>query len=301
MSLVPGDLPVNRPCDSGRGIAYKRPSLYLAAMAISTSIGPWQAAPANASRPAFAIGDVHGRADLFEPLVAAILQIVDKEGLDKALLVTLGDYIDRGPSGLAVLKRVLDGIKHPKIESICLPGNHEQFLRHFLESKPGERFEILWAWLDNGADAIARELGLSEIKAAREPDAFIAAIASDLGMPRVEKLFKLNNHYRLDQYVFVHGGIHPQFGLVALKRDWRKLPRSGLEEDRDPLWVRGPFLTYDGEHDEGVIVVHGHTPRNEAELLGNRIGVDTGAYFSGRLTCVQLQGDKMRLIQATDK
>ena len=75
---------------------------------------------------------------------------------------------------------------------------------------------------------------------------------------------------------------------------------GGLDEDRDPLWVRGPFLTYDGEHDDGIIVVHGHTPRSEAELLGNRIGIDTGAYFSGRLTCVQLMGERLRLIQVSD-
>jgi serine/threonine protein phosphatase 1 len=270
-------------------------------MPIATRTGDWQRAPAAAARPVFAIGDVHGRADLFEPLIAAILRIVEEEKLDKVLLVTLGDYVDRGPAGLAVLKRVLDGIKHPKVEAICLPGNHEQFLRHFLESKGSERQDILWNWLDNGADAIARELGLSGIKAASDPDGFTAALASHLGMERIERLFKLGNHYRLDQYLFVHGGIHPQFGLAALKRDWRRLPKSGLEEDRDPLWVRGPFLTYDGEHDEGIIVVHGHTPRAQAELLGNRIGIDTGAYFSGLLTCVQLQGERMRLIQATDR
>ncbi len=268
-------------------------------MSIVTKIGDWQTAPATASRPAFAIGDVHGRADLFEPMISAILGIVDKEKLDKVLLVTLGDYVDRGPAGLAVLKRVLDGIRHPKVEAICLPGNHEQFLRHFLESKGAERSDILCSWLENGAGAVARELGLSEAKA-MDPDAFAAALASDLGIERVERLFNLSNHYRLDQYLFVHGGIHPQFGLAALKRDWRRLPKSGLDEDRDPLWVRGPFLTYDGEHEDGIIVVHGHTPRKDAELLGNRIGIDTGAYFSGRLTCVQLFQDRMRLIQASD-
>src|SRR5512134_2735244 len=164
------------------------------AMAITAKIGDWQTAPATASRPAFAIGDVHGRADLFEPLVAAILRIVDEEKLDKVLLVTLGDYVDRGPAGLKVLKQVLDGIRHPKVEAVCLPGNHEQFLRHFLESKGQERQDILWNWLDNGAGAIARELGLSDAKAS-DPDAFVAALASDLGIERIERLFKLSNHY----------------------------------------------------------------------------------------------------------
>ena len=87
---------------------------------------------------------------------------------------------------------------------------------------------------------------------------------------------------------------------AAAVRRARKAHGAGPDEDRDPLWVRGPFLTYDGEHDDGIIVVHGHTPRSEAELLGNRIGIDTGAYFSGRLTCVQLQGERMRLIQVSD-
>ena len=177
-------------------------------MAFAPKIGDWQSAPATASRPVFAIGDIHGRNDLFEPLIAAILRIVDEEKLEKVALVTLGDYVDRGPAGLAVLKKVLDGIKHPKVESICLPGNHEQFLRHFLESKGAERQDILWNWLDNGAGAIARELGLSEAKAS-DPETFVAAIASDLGLERIEKLFKLSNHFRLDQYLFVHGGIHP--------------------------------------------------------------------------------------------
>lgn len=270
-------------------------------VSVSTKISDWQTAPATASRPVFAIGDIHGRADLFEPLISAILQIVDHEKLDKVVLVTLGDYVDRGPAGLVVLKRVLDGIKHPNVESICLPGNHEQFLRHFLESKGPERSDVLWSWLDNGATALAHELGLSEAKAASEPDVFVAALASALGIERIERLFRLSNHYRLGQYLFVHGGLHPQFGLAALKRDWRRLPKSGLEEDRDPLWVRGPFLTYDGEHDDGVIVVHGHTPRDQAELLGNRIGIDTGGYFSGRLTCVQLLQDRLRLIQTSDR
>lgn len=269
-------------------------------MAIASKVGNWQAAPATTSRPAFAIGDVHGRMDLFEPLVSAILRIVEEERLENVLLVTLGDYTDRGPASIAVLKRVLDGIHHPKVEAICLPGNHEQFMRHFLESKGAERQEVLWGWLENGADAVARELGLPEAKAA-DPEAFVAALAAALGIERIEKLFKLSNHYRLGQYLFVHGGIHPQLGLAALKRNWRRLPKSGLDEDRDPLWVRGPFLTYDGEHEEGIIVVHGHTPRSEAELLGNRIGIDTGAYFSGKLTCVQLLQDKMRLIQSSDQ
>ena len=66
-------------------------------MAFAPKIGDWQSAPATASRPVFAIGDIHGRNDLFEPLIAAILRVVDEEKLEKVALVTLGDYVDRGP------------------------------------------------------------------------------------------------------------------------------------------------------------------------------------------------------------
>lgn len=86
-----------------------------------------------------------------------------------------------------------------------------------------------------------------------------------------------------------------------LKRDWGTLPSSPEEEDEDPLWIRGPFLTYEGQHQDGVIVIHGHTPRLEVEFLPNRINVDTRAYNSGRLTTIQLNGQQLRFIQAVSK
>ena len=270
-------------------------------MSLETRIGGWRAAPASAPRPVFAIGDVHGRADLLDALISTIFRLVNEDSLDDVLLVTLGDYVDRGPRGIAVLKQVLDGISRPGIEAVCLPGNHEQFLVHFLESKGEERAEVLWTWLRNGAGANARELGLSDAMAASRPDAFASALSYELGAKRLERLLGLSNHHRLDRYLFVHAGIHPAVGLAALDRNWRRLPRSWPDEEQDPLWVRGPFLTFDGEHEDKIVVVHGHTPRDEAELLGNRIGIDTGAYFSGCLTCVQLSGDRLRLIQAMDR
>jgi len=111
---------------------------------------------------------------------------------------------------------------------------------------------------------------------------FSAAIVNALGRRRLHRFLSMPNHVRMGNYLFVHAGIHPQLGLSMLDRDWRKLPSSGADEDADPLWIRGPFLTYEGKHQEGVIVVHGHTPRDDVELLANRIGIDTRAYDSGR-------------------
>ncbi len=120
-----------------------------------------------------------------------------------------------------------------------------------------------------------------------------------MGHPeRLERFFAMQNHVRLGQYLFVHAGIHPDLGLAMLKRDWSKRPSRWVEEDEDPLWIRGPFLTYEGAHEEGVVVIHGHTPRPDVELRANRINIDTRAYDTGRLTAVQLQGSKLRFIQS---
>lgn len=114
----------------------------------------------------------------------------------------------------------------------------------------------------------------------------------------MQRFRTLQNHVRVGDYLFVHAGIHPDIGLAMLDRDWRKLPGSWAEEDEDPLWICGPFLTYNGEQEGGVVAVHGHTPRPDVELRANRINVDTRAYELRRLPAVQLHGPRLRFIQA---
>lgn len=70
-------------------------------------------------------------------------------------------------------------------------------------------------------------------------------------------------------------------------------------DDTDPLWVRGPFLIHEADHEEGAVIVHGHTPHKTVELRPNRIGIDTGAYSTGKLSAVQLVGPRLRFIQAS--
>ena len=243
----------------------------------------------------FAIGDVHGRDDLFEPLIEAIEGLVLRDGLANTLLVTLGDYIDRGPGNIKALNRALDGSESTVMKFIALPGNHEQFLYEFLRWKKRRR-TVWWFWFNNGGGDVARELGF-ESKKGLDLDAFALAITRAIGKERLDQFRALKNHVRVGQYLFVHAGIHPYRGLEMLNQDWRKIPRSG-DEDWDPLWIRGPFLAHDGEHEDGVVVVHGHTPHVEVELRANRINVDTGAFKTGRLTAVQLLGSELRFIQA---
>jgi serine/threonine protein phosphatase 1 len=265
---------------------------------VSVEIGEWLPAPAQALRPAFAIGDIHGRDDLFGPLVEAIEGVVLQDNLRDALLVTLGDYIDRGPGSIKALNRALDGCENTVMSMVPLPGNHEQFLHAFLHSEGYERTNIREIWFDNGGTDVARELGFEPDKIYIHGETFARVISRAIGEERLERFSAMRNHVRVGKYLFVHAGIHPDLGLAMLHRDWGKLPQSWAEEDEDPLWIRGPFLTYAGEHEGGVIVVHGHTPRPEIELCANRINLDTRAYETGRLSAVQLLGSKLRFIQA---
>jgi serine/threonine protein phosphatase 1 len=265
-------------------------------MAVSIEIGDWLQAPAHALQPAFAIGDVHGRDDLFGPLLETLEGVAFEDGLHDAVIVTLGDYIDRGPASISALNRALDGTALVRL--VPLPGNHEQFLRAFLESEGHRRDNIREIWFDNGGDNVARELDFDPKQIYLHIDTFDRSIRRKIGEERLELFFAMQNHVRLGQYLFVHAGIHPEIGLAMLNRDWGKRPSTWADEDKDPLWVRGPFLTYEGTHEDGVIVVHGHTPRLEVELLANRINIDTRAYDTGRLTAVQLLGSQLRFIQA---
>jgi serine/threonine protein phosphatase 1 len=265
-------------------------------MAVSIEIGDWLQAPAHAPQPAFAIGDVHGRDDLFGPLLEALEGVAFEDGLQNAVIVTLGDYIDRGPTSISALNRALDGSSLVRV--VPLPGNHEQFLRGFLESDGYRRDNIREIWFNNGGDDVARELDFDPKQIYLHIDTFDRAIRRRIGEERLERFFAMRNHVRLGQYLFVHAGIHPDIGLAMLNRDWRQRPSKWAEEDEDPLWIRGPFLTYEGEHEGGVIVVHGHTPRPGVELRSNRINIDTRAYELGRLSAVQLHGSRLRFIQA---
>jgi serine/threonine protein phosphatase 1 len=268
-------------------------------MATSIRIGTWVDAPRTAIRPTFAIGDIHGCDDLLAALVDAITKLIAEDALQDTLVVFLGDYIDRGNRSLDALKRVLDLQSNAGWEVVCLPGNHEQLLRSFLSSDGADRKRIFHVWSRNGGSALIQELGFQCNEDSL--DLLANRIVQSLGPERFEKFSRLPNHLRLGDYLFVHAGIHPEIGLSMLDRDWGHLPAIGVDADTDPLWVRGPFLTYEADHEQGVVVIHGHTPRKEVELRANRIGIDTGAYATGRLSAVQLVGTRLRFLQASTR
>jgi serine/threonine protein phosphatase 1 len=215
----------------------------------------------------YVIGDIHGRLDLLDRLIDAIKRDVDAYG-DDCLTVTLGDYIDRGPNSRGVIERLL---ANPfPAPYIALKGNHEMLLQSFLaDPAVGEH------WRRLGGLETLHSYGVP-VSGPMVGKAYEAA-ADRLrdAMPAEHRSFlrSLKTSYSNDKYFLCHAGVRPGVPLEQ-------------QSEEDLLWIRGEFLNT--TVDFGKIVVHGHTPVEEPEVLPNRINIDTGAFATGHLTCVVL-------------
>lgn len=230
-------------------------------------------------RRAYAIGDIHGRLDLFEALVRAIEDDDRSRPAAHTTIILLGDLIDRGPdsAGVIALARELQARRDVHI----IAGNHEEMflqslddsdiLRHFLRF--GGRETVLSYPVD---PLIYDDLSLDEAQ---------AMMREMIPADDIEFLRSLDDWVEVGDYLFVHAGIRPRVSLID-------------QSIRDLRWIREPFLSHEGEHE--FCVVHGHTITEEPELRANRIGIDTGAYMSGRLTALGLEGTERWFIEASD-
>jgi serine/threonine protein phosphatase 1 len=224
----------------------------------------------------YVIGDIHGRLDLLDQLIHAIKRDVDEYGND-CLTVTLGDYIDRGPNSRGVLERL---IANPfPTRYIALKGNHELLLESFLaDPAVGEhwrRFGGLETLHSYGVPVSGLMVGKAYEEAA-------ARLRDAIPTEHMSFLRSLKTSYSNDKYFFCHAGVRPG---VPLER----------QSDEDLLWIRGEFLN--SKMDFGKIIVHGHTPVEEPEVLPNRINIDTGAFATGHLTCVVLDKGGHRFLE----
>lgn len=227
----------------------------------------------------YAVGDVHGRADLLDRLHESIRQDAAAAPTERRVLVHLGDYVDRGLGSREVLDR-LAGDLLPGFERVDLIGNHDAWLLAFLDD-PG----IGPLWLANGGLETLLSYGVP--RPADGPPAeryarMSADLAAALPPEHLRVLRALVRTHREGDYLFVHAGIRPGVALAD-------------QREEDLLWIREPFL--DDESDHGVIVVHGHTIAERPEVRDNRIGIDTGAFATGRLTCLVLEGGGYRFLQ----
>ena len=233
----------------------------------------------SADTRVYAVGDIHGRADLLKRLHDMIRADIRVQNPDRAVVIYVGDYIDRGDRSRDVLE-ILIGNPLPNAETVHLLGNHEAFLLTFLED-PG----VGEMWLKNGGDATVYSYGVGTPPVSdREQRHRIMRdhLREKLPPAHLEFLRSLRRYHVEGEYAFVHAGIKPG---VALED----------QVDEDVLWIRGEFLETRADH--GKCIVHGHTITDEIEVRPNRIGIDTGAYFSGTLSCLVLDGTSRAVLQ----
>jgi serine/threonine protein phosphatase 1 len=224
----------------------------------------------------YAVGDIHGRLDLLDRLLAQITAYEAARPSPRTLLVFLGDYIDRGPDSRGVIERLLHGLPQGA-EARFLRGNHEWMMLRCLAA-PG----YFPNWGMNGGWETLESYGVSG-RLASDTREMVSQLAVELPDAHLDFLQGLETSLTVGDYFFVHAGVRPG---VALDQ----------QAEQDLLFIREPFLSHDGAF--GKIVVHGHTPVREPEIRENRIGIDTGAVFTGRLTALRLEEDRREFLFA---
>jgi serine/threonine protein phosphatase 1 len=224
----------------------------------------------------YVIGDVHGRADLLEEMFRRIdRDIADTERV-RTTEIFLGDYVDRGPNS----RRVIDALiaRGAQRQAIFLKGNHEALMLQFLREP-----DTLPEWLRGGAAATLASYGIAPTAHPSPKQARDVAVALRGSIPEGHSRFLLNlkPFHSCGDYFFVHAGVRPG------------VPLSRQRED-DLLWIRSPFLEH--AEDYGRMIVHGHTPVTQPEFRANRINIDTGAFATGRLTCLVIEDERCRVL-----
>jgi len=226
----------------------------------------------------YCIGDIHGRDDL---LLDAHQKIAaDAAGFTgKLTLVYLGDYVDRGMNSKQVLEILLAN-DLTDFEKIYLLGNHEQVLLDFLLT---ENMALAQDWFRFGGLQTLLSYGVQVVGIPTQKDmtALHDEFKEKLPEAHLQFLTRLQLYYEIGGYFFVHAGIRPGLKLN------QQLPE-------DMLWIRDEFLNSSASH--GKIIVHGHSVTEEPDVRPNRIGLDTGAYASGKLTCAVFEGDALRFL-----
>lgn len=226
----------------------------------------------------YAVGDIHGRADL----LGRLHRLIAEDGAARApaakAVVYLGDYVDRGPASRDVIG-MLAGDPLAGFTATFLKGNHEDMLARFLED--GSLADV---WLMNGGTATLSSYGIEVSPRLRDGDG-IDAVRHRLGeaMGPVHRAFlgRLRVAHQVGDYFFVHAGVRPG---VALEQ----------QEPRDLMWIRHAFL--DWPEPFAKMIVHGHSVSPVPDCRANRIGIDTGAYASGCLSCLVLEGAARRVL-----
>jgi len=226
----------------------------------------------------YAIGDIHGRDDLFGQLIDMIRADNAARSAAKVTLILLGDLVDRGPQSSEVVSRAIS-LKNEFDDSRLLIGNHEEC---FLAAMTGDVQRVRY-FMRIGGEATVRSYWNADLPL---DEATFEDVAERLPVmvpaSHIEFLGSGEDVIQIGDYVFVHAGIRPG---VALKSQVLS----------DLRWIRDDFIA-DGR-DHGAMVIHGHTIQLDVDEQPNRIGIDTGAYKSGVLTAIVLEGCERRYLK----
>lgn len=227
----------------------------------------------------YAVGDIHGRLDLLDELLAQTSTDLAFRPTVRPVYVFLGDYIDRGPSSRETIDRL---IQHGETnESVFLKGNHELVAIKCLSDRG-----LFHQWLRLGGVETLISYGVPpEILAnTKQIAALQSAFHSALPQTHFRFFRDLQSSFACGDFFFAHAGAKPN---VELSR----------QKESDLLWIREEFLS--SNCDFGKIIVHGHTPANDIELGPNRINIDTGAFATGRLTCLVIEDESLSVIDTS--
>jgi serine/threonine protein phosphatase 1 len=228
--------------------------------------------------PIYAIGDVHGCLAELQQAESRIAADIRKTGRP-GLVVLLGDYIDRGPSSFQVVEH-LQKPSELGLRRLALCGNHDDIFSKFIDEP-----ELYGEWLELGGEQTLMSYGIDIHRLASQRKGRAADLKGVLAeaIPAHHKQFLANLPIclKIGAIIFVHAGLRPRVALAD-------------QDDEDLMWIREPFLT----HGPGqpLLVVHGHTPQPTPDLGPGRIGIDTGAYYTGNLTVLKIDGNEKAFI-----
>ncbi|HEX8470419.1 MAG TPA: metallophosphoesterase [Brevundimonas sp.] len=228
----------------------------------------------------WAIGDVHGRADLLGPLLKAAVEDLRTTRPVRPVIVMLGDYVDRGEDSRGVIDLLCDLANQGDIETCFLRGNHEDRFEAFL-SQP----ELGPAWSEYGGREALRSYGVTVPALRNDPEGWAEASAQlNVALPDRHRRFLLQQRssFEIGDYFFAHAGARPGVALADQSAD-------------DLMWIRGDFLAAKTRFEK--VVVHGHTPEESVHSDQRRIGIDTGAYATGVLTGLRLEANRREVCQ----
>jgi serine/threonine protein phosphatase 1 len=240
----------------------------------------WKRSKSRAKRPAapkgtriYAVGDVHGRLDLLQQVIGQIESDLAKRPSSHSVEIYLGDYIDRGPASRQVIDRLIK--RSRERNAVFLKGNHETYVSEFIQNPA-----ILTDWRQYGGLETLMSYGLQPAIRADAAEQAELARAFKYMLPKNHQAFfkSLQLSMTYGDFFFVHAGVKPRVPLAQ-------------QREEDLLWIRDDFLLC--EDDFGKVIVHGHTPVREPDIRPNRINIDTGAYATGRLSCIMIEHDNV--------